>query len=165
MYPASLNTQSWIKGLWVVGDFCFWAVWASGPVKYSFSEKATKIWKILDPENMKNLPSNVAHNLPQFFFIYWPAVQTAQKQKSRTTKSPLIQDWVFRLGEHPVLVFRVLTCIHMCHKVMYKWHPCDDKGSKVGVTGWPIQNGIWLFFFSFLLQPLIRAENLYSRCK
>ena len=30
-YP-SLNTQSCIKGLLVVRDFCFWAVWAAGPV-------------------------------------------------------------------------------------------------------------------------------------
>ena len=28
----SLNTQSCIKGLLVVRDFCFWAVWAAGPV-------------------------------------------------------------------------------------------------------------------------------------
>ena len=28
----SLNTQSCIKGLLVVWDFCFWAVWAAGPV-------------------------------------------------------------------------------------------------------------------------------------
>ena len=38
--------------------------------------------KKIDPENMKNPPSKVAK----------------QKQKSRTTKSPLkMQDWVFRL--------------------------------------------------------------------
>ena len=29
------------------------------------------------------------------------AAQTAQKQKSRTTKSPLMQDWVSRLGALP----------------------------------------------------------------
>ena len=29
---SSLNTQSCIKGLLVVWDFCFWAVWAAGPV-------------------------------------------------------------------------------------------------------------------------------------
>ena len=46
------------------------------------------------PENMKKTPSKVAHNLPRFFFSIGPAAQTAQKQKSRTTKSPLIQDWV-----------------------------------------------------------------------
>ena len=28
----SLNTQSCIKGLLGVRDFCFWAVWAAGPV-------------------------------------------------------------------------------------------------------------------------------------
>ena len=28
----SLNTQSCIKGLLVVRDFCFWAVWAAGPI-------------------------------------------------------------------------------------------------------------------------------------
>jgi hypothetical protein len=28
----SLNTQSCIKGLLVVRDFCFWVVWAAGPV-------------------------------------------------------------------------------------------------------------------------------------
>ena len=32
------------------------------------------------------------------FFSTCPATQTAQRQKSRTTKSPLMQDWVFRLG-------------------------------------------------------------------
>ena len=37
---------------------------------------------------------------PQLFFyvLASPAAQMAHKQKSRTTKSPLIQDWVFRLG-------------------------------------------------------------------
>ena len=29
---SSLNTQSFIKVLLVVRDFCFWAVWAAGPV-------------------------------------------------------------------------------------------------------------------------------------
>ena len=52
-----------------------------------------------DPENMKKLPQKVAHNRPPTFFLcIGPAAQTAQKQKSRTTKSPLMQDWVFRLG-------------------------------------------------------------------
>ena len=48
---------------------------------------------------MKKLPSKVAHNQhPTFFLCTGPAAQTAQKQKSCTTKSPLMQDWVFRLG-------------------------------------------------------------------
>ena len=32
------------------------------------------------------------------FFQYWPGSPNGPKQKSRTTKSPLMQDWVFRLG-------------------------------------------------------------------
>ena len=48
---------------------------------------------------MKKPPSKVAHNRPPtFFFRTGPAAQTAQKQKSLTTKSPLMQDWVFKLG-------------------------------------------------------------------
>jgi hypothetical protein len=48
---------------------------------------------------MKKIPSKVAHNLPlTFFFNTGPAAQTAQKHKSRTPKSPLMQEWVFRLG-------------------------------------------------------------------
>ena len=52
------------------------------------------------PENKKKLPSIVAHNRsPAYFFCSGPAAQTAQNQKSLTTKSPLLQDWVFRLGD------------------------------------------------------------------
>ena len=53
---------------------------------------------------MKKPPSKAAHNRPPTFFLCnGPAAQTAQKQKSRTTKSPLMQDWVFRLGFFPKL--------------------------------------------------------------
>ena len=31
-FDPSLNTQSCIKGLLVIWDFCFWAVWAAGPI-------------------------------------------------------------------------------------------------------------------------------------
>ena len=49
---------------------------------------------------MKKPPLKVAHNWPKvIFFNTGPAAQMAQKQKSRTTKSPLMQDWVFRLGK------------------------------------------------------------------
>ena len=55
--------------------------------------------KKIDPENMKKTQSKVAHNWPPiFFFSTGPAAQTAQKLKSRTPKSSLMQDWVFRLG-------------------------------------------------------------------
>ena len=52
-----------------------------------------------DPENIKKPPSKVAHNRPPtFFFSTGPAAQTAQKQKSRTPKTPLMQDRILRLG-------------------------------------------------------------------
>jgi len=35
---------------------------------------------------------------PQLFLSTGPAAQTAQKQKSLTNKSPLMQDWIFRQG-------------------------------------------------------------------
>ena len=60
-----------------------------------FSADATMFLKKISPENMKKLPSKVAHNRPKIiFFITGLAAQIAQKQKSRTTKSPLMQDWV-----------------------------------------------------------------------
>ena len=52
------------------------------------------------PKNMKKPPSKVAHNQPPTFLCTGLAAQTAQKQLSRTTKSPLMHDWVFRLGVH-----------------------------------------------------------------
>ena len=52
---------------------------------------------------MKKPPTKVAHNRSRpFFSSTGLAAQTAQKQKSRTTKSPLMQDWVFRLGCYAV---------------------------------------------------------------
>ena len=42
---------------------------------------------------------------PDLIFSTDPAAQTAQKQKPRTTKSPLMQDWVFRLEIHTNLLF------------------------------------------------------------
>ena len=48
--------------------------------------------KFFDPENMKKMPTKVAHDLSSTV-----ATQMALKQKSRTIKSPLIQDWIVRL--------------------------------------------------------------------
>ena len=49
--------------------------------------------KDFDPENMRNRPQKLLIIGPQSFT--GPA---AQEQKSLTTKSPLMQDWVFWLG-------------------------------------------------------------------
>jgi hypothetical protein len=55
---------------------------------------ADEVFSKIDPENMKKLSSKVAHNRPPTFFLCTgPAAQTAQKQKSHITKSPLMQDW------------------------------------------------------------------------
>ena len=41
----SLNTQSCIKRLLVVQDFCLWAVWAAGPVlKKNFEQLLTAVF-------------------------------------------------------------------------------------------------------------------------
>ena len=64
-----------------------------------FSKKLKK--KIFDPENMKKLPSKVAHNRHLFsnlFFQYWPGCPNGPKTEIPYLQSPLMQDWVFRLG-------------------------------------------------------------------
>jgi hypothetical protein len=64
-----------------------------------------------DPENMKKPPSKVTHNRPlTFFFNTGPAAQIAQQQKSHTPKSPLMQDWVFRLGGGTYLYIPLQYC-------------------------------------------------------
>ena len=55
--------------------------------------------KKFDPQNMKKPAlKKLLISDPQLFLCIGPAAQTAQKQKSCTTKSPLMQDWVFRMG-------------------------------------------------------------------
>ena len=49
-----------------------------------------------------------------FFFSTGPASQMDQKQKSRTTKSPLMQDWVLRLG----LFGNVCTILHRMQRTV-----------------------------------------------
>ena len=62
-----------------------------------FSKKLEK--KIFGPENMKKPAlKSCSYSAPNFFLCTGSAAQTAQEQKSCTTKSPLMQDWVFRLG-------------------------------------------------------------------
>ena len=64
--------------------------------KHFFKKKSLIFF---DSENMKKPPTKVANNQPATFFVCTgPAAQMTQKQKSRTTKSPLMQDCVFRLG-------------------------------------------------------------------
>ena len=51
-----------------------------------------------------------------------PTAQTAQKEKSHTTKSPLMQNWVFRLVDllsYQILLYCVIAV------VMFLAHPID----------------------------------------
>ena len=57
---------------------------------------------------MKKPPSKVAHNWPPTFLCTGPAAQTTWKQKSRTTKSSLMQDWAIRLG------FQCINLAQLC---------------------------------------------------
>ena len=49
-------------------------------------------------ENMKKRPQKLLIIGPQLFLFNVLAAQTAQEQKSRTTKSSLIQDWYLDWG-------------------------------------------------------------------
>ena len=48
---------------------------------------------------------------PDPFLCTGLAAQTAQKQESRTTKSPLMQDWVFRLGGNQSVNYQTFACL------------------------------------------------------
>jgi hypothetical protein len=68
-----------------------------------FSADATMFSKkfklfFLPLKTWKNHPQKLLIIGPDLFLCTGLAAQTAQKQKSRSTKSPLMQDWVFRLG-------------------------------------------------------------------
>ena len=52
----------------------------------------------MTPKTWKNRPQKLLIIDPQLLLCTGAAGQTAQKQKTRTAKSPLMQDWVFRLG-------------------------------------------------------------------
>ena len=62
-----------------------------------FSKKKSRFF--LTPKTWKNCPQKLlTRNRPQTFLCTGPAAEMAQKQKCRTTKSPFMQDLVFRLG-------------------------------------------------------------------
>ena len=87
----SLNTQSCNRRP-LCSTFTFENV--GSPKKTQFYSK-----KVL-----KKCPQKLLIIRPQLFLSIGLAAQTAQKQKSRTSKSPLMQDWVFRLGSIYVLL-------------------------------------------------------------
>ena len=66
-----------------------------------------KLTFFLPLKTLKKHPQKLLIIDPIFFFDTGPAAQTDHKRKSRTTKSPLLQDWVFRLGVHLILSSRM----------------------------------------------------------
>ena len=68
---------------------------------------SNKIIKILGLKTWKTLPQKLLTIGPEAFFLYWPGCPIGPKQKSHTTKSPLMQDPVFRLGPFPNFVATV----------------------------------------------------------
>ena len=54
--------------------------------------------QLFSADAIVNRPQKLLIIGPQLFLCTGQAAQMAQKQKSRTTKSPLMQNWVFRLG-------------------------------------------------------------------
>ena len=57
----SLNTQSCIKGLLVVRDFCFWAVWAARPVQKNKLEHVQAIKREQVSQNSKLKKKPISH--------------------------------------------------------------------------------------------------------
>ena len=60
---------------------------------------------------MKKPPSKVAHNRPRPFFSVLARLPKRPKNRNpvHTAKSPLMQDWVFRLGMAPYPEIRALS--------------------------------------------------------
>ena len=99
---------------------------------------------------MKKTPSKVAHNRPRFFFF--STGPGAQKQNSRTIKSPFkMQDWVFRLGPK----INILEENH-----------CTYFENTINVNGIPFNLSIsrtltkWKLFFLFSEPRIIQQKLL-----
>ena len=48
-----------------------------------------KFKNVFDPENMKKLPSNVAHNRPPTFFMHWPSCPNGPETEIPYHQKPL----------------------------------------------------------------------------
>ena len=110
-WAPNLNTQSCIKGLLVVQDFCFWAIWAAGPVHWG------RLWLTLEGGFfhvfgvkmffffLNSITSPLKSCLINIFFL----IKKKKRKKPvflglRTfsnvnvlQKGLLLQDWVFRM--------------------------------------------------------------------
>ena len=113
-FKPSLNTQSCIKGLLLVRDFCFWAVWAAKLVQknivgrlwatfecsfFMFSESKKKLWVVFFEKHYSFRSKKLQNKLLLLFFSFLIifgiklfSLRTTQILKS---EGLLLQDWVF----------------------------------------------------------------------
>ena len=109
-------------------------------------------------------PSKVAHNRPPtFFFSTGTAAQTAQKHKSRTPKSPLMQDWVFRLGRFVFFHVQWNFLAASDHKILWTfWRYVfmqDDKFLAKIAFKFSKSTSLQLIFYA--LKGLALIQNIF----
>ena len=105
----SLNTQSCIKGLLVVRDFGFWAVWTAGPVhkkkfRADYEQLLRMFFSFFRGQFFFFFENTIASALKScmislfFIFLIFFLVLCTFSNVNELHKSLLLQDWVFRLG-------------------------------------------------------------------
>ena len=153
-FPCGLNTQSCIKGLFGVRDFCFWVIWVAWP---SWVPIMSNFWGLFFHVFMVNFFLNTIvrieklHNMYLFARIFfWPRKHEKTcflglRQFSNLmvlNKGLPIQDLVFRLGQTPFFL-------------------CSLYSSRVDVQKlWSCQNW-WLVDFFFTLKFRISIIHAY----
>ena len=111
----SLITQSCIKGLLVVRDFCFWAIWAAGPVHKKIgvdyeqlyravflmflgSKESSNFFENTIASALKSCAINFDYSYSYFHFFCFILGLHTFSNVNLLHKSLLLQDWVFRMG-------------------------------------------------------------------
>ena len=112
--------------LLVVRDFCFWAIWAAGPVLKKcwpdYRQLSRAFFHVFRGKKIldcflnivaSTLKSYIAYlkvkicfqKIGKYFILGWNRLILKFSNLSEKHKALLIQDWVFRLGYHPSLRF------------------------------------------------------------
>ena len=128
-----------------------------------FSVFKTKNKKNSDPKNIRKPPSKVAHIRPPIFLCTGLAAQTSQKQKSCTTKSPLMQDWVFRPHGNRSIDYQTFACL--CKFCISRfWYITDlisvSQLFLIWFTSFFTWRSVWQIFHSLQkIMPLSPISN------
>ena len=99
----------------------------------------------------------------QFFLCTGPAAQTAQKQKSLTTKSPLMQDWVFRLGlmlKLTCFLCSILPCLRsLYHRILSSKFTCEISSlPQLILAGYFFKIFFLIFLWSVITILIIKKK-------